>query len=307
MAVDLAAIRKRVEQLNGNYKTSSVQLWKPGQGEYKVRGLPWKSTPDGMPFIERKFYYIGDNKGILAPSQFGKPDPINDLIRKLYSSGKPEDRTLAKKLQPRMRAYMAIIVRGQEDKGVQVWSFGKLVYQELLQMFTDEDAGDILDPLDGFDLKVTIAPSPKKFEGRSFMDTSVKNRPQSSPLSADAEQAKKWLDAVPSIDDMYRQKEAHEIEQILNTWLAGGAAGDEPNGDEGSTRGDKPKDELEKLMAEVKSEVKAESSEPKADAAAAKPKQRKGKAADVDVDDSTPAPKQSVDDVFDELMQGDNE
>lgn len=309
MAVDLEAIRKRVQELSGQRRNSSVQLWKPDQGEYKVRGLPWKSTPDGMPFIERRFYYIGNAPGFLAPSQFGKPDPINDLIRKLYSSGSPDDRNLAKKLQPKMRAYMPIIVRGQEDKGVQVWSFGKMVYQELLKMFTDEDAGDILDPLNGFDLKVTLAPSPKKVDGRSFMDTTVKNRPQSSPLSADAEQAKKWLESVPNIDDMYRQKTEKEVEQILNTWLAGGATGDEGGGDEGSGRGgDKSQgDALDQLVNEVKSEVKSQAP---AEAPKAEAKGKRGgkKAADVDLDDeAAPAVKQSLDDAFEDLMKEDDD
>lgn len=300
MAVDLEAIRKRVQELSGQRKNSSVQLWKPDAGEYKVRGLPWKSTPDGMPFIERRFYYIGNNPGIVAPSQFGKPDPINDLLRKLYSTGKPEDRLLAKKLQPKMRAYMPVIVRGQEDKGVQVWSFGKVVYQRLLGFFTDEEVGDILDPMEGFDLKVTFAPSAKKVDGRSFLDTTIDAARRPSKLADDAELAKKWLDSVPNIDDMYRQKSEKEIEQILNTWLAGGATGDDFGSDEGSSRGSDTKsqgDALDQLVNEVKAEVKA----PEA-------KSRRGKkAADVDLDEATPAVKQSLDDAFEDLMKEDDD
>jgi len=310
MAVDLEAIRKRVQELSGQRKNSNVQLWKPDAGEYKVRGLPWKSTPDGMPFIERRFYYIGNNPGILAPSQFGKPDPINDLLRKLYSSGKPDDRLMAKKLSPKMRAYMPVIVRGQEDKGVQVWSFGKMVYQRLLGFFTDEDVGDILDPNEGFDLKVTLAMSPKKVDGRSFLDTVIDPTRRTSKLSDDPEQAKKWLDSVPNIDDMYRQKTEKEIEQVLNTWLAGGAAGDESD-DEGTGRGqERSKDALDQLVDEVKAEVKSEApSEAMAavkEAAAAKaPKKSTKKAQDPDLDGESETPKQSLDDAFSELMSDD--
>lgn len=304
MAVDLEAIRKRVQELSGQRKNSSVQLWKPDAGEYKVRGLPWKSTPDGMPFIERRFYYIGNNPGIVAPAQFGKPDPINDLLRKLYSTGKPEDRLLAKKLQPKMRAYMPVIVRGQEDKGVQVWSFGKMVYQRLLGFFTDEEVGDILDPMEGFDLKVTLAMSPKKVDGRSFLDTTIDASRRPCKLSDDAEQAKKWLDSVPNIDDMYRQKTEKEIEQILNTWLAGGASGDDFGSDEGAGRGaEKQGDALDQLVDEVKSEVKASAPKPEEKAEAKAPAKRGKKAADVDLDEAAPAVKQSLDDAFEDLMK----
>ena len=301
MAVDLEAIRKRVQELSGQRRNSSVQLWKPAAGEHKVRGLPWPLTPDGMPFIERRFYYLGTNAGILAPSQFGKPDPINDLLRKLYSTGKPEDRNLAKQLQPKMRAYMPVIVRGQEDKGVQVWSFGKMVYQRLLGFFTEEDVGDILDPLEGFDLKVMISQA----AGKQYMDTTVDAARRSSKLCDDADVAKKWLDGIPNIDDMYRQKSVQEIEQVLNTWLATGNT-DEVS-DEGSSRGhDRPKDELDKLVDEVKSEVRSAPASAKP-AEPAKVAAKKGKAAPSSDLDEKPAEKQTLDDAFKELMADDEE
>jgi hypothetical protein len=97
--------------------------------QYRMRNRPWKDAKDGQPFIERWFYYIGNNRGILSPKQFGKADPVDTLITSLFRSGKPEDRVLAKKLLAKMRVYAPVIVRGEEDKGVLVWSFGKIVYQ----------------------------------------------------------------------------------------------------------------------------------------------------------------------------------
>lgn len=276
MAIDLEAIKKRVAELSGVKKTSSIQMWKPKIGEYKVRCLPWKNSPEGQPFLERWFYYLGDNKGILAPNQFGKPDPINDLIRKLYSSGKPDDRLLAKKLQPKMRCYAPVVVRGQEDQGVMVWSFGKIIYQRLLGFFLDEEVGDILSPTDGFDLKVTLSQAP----GKQFMDTMVDPARRPTKLHDDGTVSQKWLDSIPNIDDMYPIKSASEIETILNNWLNGGATSNEElNANSGSTRGAAPADELEGLAAEIKS----------APAKTTKPATEKGK-------------KQSLDDAFADLM-----
>jgi len=277
MAIDLEAIKRRVAELSGVKKTSSVQLWKPGLGEHKVRCLPWKNSVDGQPFTERWFYYIGENSGILTPKQFGKPDPIDDLIRKLYSSGKPEDRLLAKKLAPKMRCYAPVIVRGEEDKGVQIWSFGKLVYQRMLGFFLDEDVGDILSPSEGFDLKVSITKQP----GKQYNDTTVDPARKSSALHSDAATAQKWLDGIPNIDDMYRLKSTQEIEAVLNNWLNGGGA--EPTQEGGSTRGAEPVDELESLVAEVK---QAAPSEKKVTKKSEKPE----------------AKKQSLDDAFADLI-----
>ena len=276
MAIDLEAIKRRVAELSGVKKTSSVQMWKPQIGEYKIRCLPWKNVPEGQPFAERWFYYIGENAGLLAPNQFGKPDPINDLIRKLYSSGKPDDRVLAKKLQPKMRCYAPVIVRGEEDKGVQVWSFGKIVYQRMLGFFLDEEVGDILDPNNGFDLKVSITKQP----GKQFNDTTVDPARRPSKLHEDAKQSATWLENIPNIDDMYRLKSTQEIEAVLNNWLNGGAA-EEVSTTE-TTRGPAPADALDDLVAEVKANPPAK-----------KPK----KTGD---EDSTK--KQSLDDAFADLM-----
>jgi hypothetical protein len=298
MAVDLEAIRKRVQELSGQRRNSTVQLWKPDAGEYKVRGLPWKSTPDGMPFLERRFYYIGDSPRILAPSQFGKPDPINDLIRKLYNSGTPDDRALAKTLHPKMTAYMPIVVRGQEDKGVMVWSMNKFIYQRILGFYTDAeiDNDDILDPVTGLDLKVVITPSQKKFNGKTMMDTNVDAARKQTKLSDDPEQMKKWLDSVPNLDDAFPQKTPQEIEAVLNAYLSGGVPAD-TNG--GSSRGDKPADELDKLVNEVKAEVRAPAAKPEPKVEAEKPKKTKK----ADVDDVASAKKTSLDDAFEDLMK----
>ncbi len=283
MAIDLEAIRRRVAQLSGVNKTSSVQLWKPGLGEHRVRCLPWRDGPEGQPFLERWFYYLGDNAGILAPNQFGKPDPINDLIRKLYSSGKPDDRVLAKKLQPKMRCYAPVVVRGEEDKGVQVWSFGKIVYQRMLGFFLDEDVGDVLSPTEGFDLKVLITKQP----GKQFNDTIVDPARRPSKLSEDTKKVEQWLNSIPSLDDMYRLKSPQEIETVLNNWLSGETT------DEISlsptTRGPVQTDALAELAAEVK---------------AASPEKKKTKKSDVD--DESPVKKQSLDDAFADLMGDDS-
>jgi hypothetical protein len=283
MAIDLEAIKRRVAELSGVKKTSSVQMWKPQIGEYKIRCLPWKNAPVGQPFAERWFYYIGENAGLLAPNQFGKPDPINDLIRKLYSSGKPDDRALAKKLAPKMRCYAPVIVRGEEDKGVQVWAFGKIVYQRMLGFFLDEEVGDILDPNSGFDLKVTISKAP----GKQFNDTMVDPARRPTKLHEDQKTMNTWLENVPNIDDMYRLKSTQEIEAVLNNWLNGGTSDESAPPDTAeTTRGAAPADALADLVAEVKG----------SSAAAPQPTKKTKKS-----DDDSPK-KQSLDDAFADLM-----
>lgn len=293
MAIDLEAIRKRVKELSTN-KTSNAEFWKPGPGDYKVRCLPWPKATEGSPFIERWFNYIP--RTVLAPSQFGKPDPIEDLRRKLFSSGNPDDRTIAKKLMARMRAFAPIIVRGQENLGVQIWGFNKIVYQKLLGYFLDEEVGDILDVNNGFDINVKIIQTP----GKQFADIDVEAARRPKKLSEDPEQIKKWLSSVPDIDEIYTLKSYQEISNMLTAWLNGDETKPEETAsdDTGVQRGPATNADavLDELVNDVKS--KPESKKP-----------TKASKAVVKDDEETPESESSskaLDDAFDELMADDD-
>jgi len=223
MAIDLDAIRKKLGQLSGNNSKRNT-MWRPQEGEeHTVRLLSFQDN-DGQPFKERYFYYnIGNNPGLLAPYQFGKPDPIQELITKLRDDGSKESYELAKKLYPKMRTYAPVIVRGEEDKGVRLWAFGKTVYQSLLNIMLDEDYGDITDPHDGRDVKVVCNKPP----GRMWAMTEVRPRGKGTALSSDDSQAAEWVKTIPDLDELFTLKSYDELEKIVNDWLNGDDSADD--------------------------------------------------------------------------------
>jgi len=223
VAIDFDAIRKKLNQLNGNNSRRNM-MWRPEEGETATVRLVSFPDNDGQPFKERWFYYnIGNNPGLLTPHQFGNPDPVQELINKLRGDNDTDTQKdsyeLAKKLYPKMRSYAAVIVRGEENKGIRLWSFGKTVYQDLLNIMLDEDYGDITDPLEGRDVKVECVKQP----GRKWAMTSVRPRPKSTQLCDDPKQAKEWIDNIPNLDDLYSCKSYDELEKIINDWLGDGA------------------------------------------------------------------------------------
>ena len=231
MALDLNAIRAKLNKLSGNNSRRDT-LWRPQEGEEHVVRIIAFPDNDGQPFKERWFYYnIGNNPGLLAPHQFGSPDPIQELINELRSDGNKESYELAKKLYPKMRAYAAVIVRGEEDKGVRLWSFGKMVYQSLLNIMLDEDYGDITDPTSGRDIKVVCTKPP----GRMYAVTDVRPRGKATPLAESQKAAKGWINAIPNLDDMYSCKSYDELEKIVNAWIGGGDEDTESTGTSRST------------------------------------------------------------------------
>ena len=229
MAIDLDAIRRKLGELSGK-NNKRDQQWKPEEGkEYTVRLLAFQNN-DGQPFKDRWYYYgVGNSPGILSPFQFGKPDPIKELRGKLYDEGSDTSRELAKKVAPKMRTFAPVIVRGEEDKGVRIWSFGKMVYQDILNLMLDEDYGDVTDPLEGRDIRVSVS----KLPGKQFADTKISPRAKVEPLSRDSTQSKKWLDSIPEVDEAVNLKSYEEIEKIVNDWINGGST----SNDTGTSRG----------------------------------------------------------------------
>jgi hypothetical protein len=310
MGVDLEAIRRRVQELQKGRSNSNVQLWKPKEaGEYTIRGLPWptKYLQPGQPLVEKWFYYIGDSFGLLAPNQFGKPDPIREFIDSLYKSGTPDDRNMAKKLKPKMQAYLPIVVKKGKDADpgkVIVWSINKFLYQKLLGWFLDEEIGDYLDPDSGFDIKVTFADSGKKFKGKSMLNSDVELARKTSKLANDPETTTKLLDAIPNIDDMYQLKSYDELKSILEKWLEGGDSSSSDD-DDGSQRNASSGDALDELANDIKSsstkEDKVEEKIVEKTTTSKAEKTEKKKASKKD-DDEPEVKKQSLDEAFEELM-----
>jgi hypothetical protein len=235
MAINFDAIRKKLNKLSGQNSKRDV-MWRPTEGEETTVRLVAFPDNDGQPFKERWFYYnIGNSPGLLAPYQFGRPDPIQELINKLRDdTDNKESYELAKKLYPKMRAYAAVIVRGEEDKGVRLWAFGKQVYQSLLNIMLDEDYGDITDPKTGRDVKVTCS----KANGKTYSSTDVMPRGKSSLLSESPDKSKQWLSNIPNLDELFTEKSYEELEKIVNDWLNGDTTS--ASSELGTSRGEPP-------------------------------------------------------------------
>ena len=217
MAIDLDAIRAKLNQLSGKNRRSNV-MWRPTEGETATIRLLSFPDNDGQPWKDMFFYYnIGNNPGLLSPYQYDKPDPVQELITKLRDDGSKESYELAKKLYPKMRTFAPVIVRGEEEKGVRLWSFGKMVYQDLLNLMLDEDYGDITDVDKGRDIRIVCEKPP----GRQYATTSVTPRGSVTSLTEDSKLLATWLENIPAPTDLYELKTYEALEKLVNDWLNG--------------------------------------------------------------------------------------
>lgn len=213
--MDLDLIKARLSQLQqSNTRTSN--LWKPSPGKTQVRIVPYKFNKDN-PFIELYFHYDMGEKNYLSPVSFGRPDPIEEFATKLKTSGNKEDYKLGKKIEAKMRTYAPVIVRGEEQEGVKFWGFGKMVYQELLSVMADPDYGDITDPVNGRDIVVEFKTSEET--GRAFPMTTIRVKPNQTPLTENTEVMKVVKDTQKNITDIYSEMEYDDLQKALEAWL----------------------------------------------------------------------------------------
>ena len=214
--MDINAIKSKLTQLQSTTSTSE-NFWKPEPGTQVVRIVPYKHNKDN-PFIELFFHYnLGNNKTYLSPLSFGRPDPVAEFADKLKSTGNKDEWIQGKRLEPKMRTFAPVIVRGKESDGVKFWGFGKTVYQELLGVIADPDYGDITDPTNGRDIGIERQTPAEA--GNQYGKTTVRVKPNQTAITEDAEMLKSIFDNQSDLTELYTEPTYDELKEALQNYL----------------------------------------------------------------------------------------
>jgi hypothetical protein len=213
--LDMKKVKDRLEALKTT-SNKSVHLWKP-TGKSVIRIVPYKHNPEN-PFIELLFHFGINNKTYLSPSTFNRPDPIVEFANKLKKSGDKESWKKGRSLEPKLRTYVPILVRGEEEKGVRFWGMGKTVYQELLGVIADPDYGDITDLKTGRDIAVEFKTAEEV--GKSFPETSIRVKPNQTPAfdpknAVVMDKVKNQIDIL----ELFPELTYEELAKVMDEWL----------------------------------------------------------------------------------------
>lgn len=223
--MDLNKIKSRLDNLNQASKPKQTEkkdytlvYWKPkAEGKYQIRFVPSKINKDN-PFQEVFMHYGVGKYPIVALTNWGEDDPIVDFTKKLRKSSESENWRLAKQLDPKMRVFAPVIVRGEEDKGVRLFEFSKTIYMELLSIADDEDYGDFTDVAEGFDFVVNAS----KVQDRPGFALSLRPKPKQTPLSSDASQITTWLENQPILLEERYKYTYDKLKEELQNFISGG-------------------------------------------------------------------------------------
>ena len=213
---DMSSIRKKLQELNKSTKSPKKMIWKPVAGEEGtvVRILPYLHGPD--PFNVLYFHYDIAGKNVVCPSTFGKECPICDFSNKLRENKTKESFEAAKKLFPKYRVYVPIIVRGKESEGPKFWGLSKTVYENLLTFFVDPEYGDMSHPINGTDIKVIFTGPTNVMK---FGKVDIYPSRKSTILLEDKSQAQNLVKSVPNINEIYPEVPYEELSKILEEYL----------------------------------------------------------------------------------------
>lgn len=218
----LEALKQQQAQSTGGGGKSNDLIWKPSPGKQVVRLLPNPHTDAGYPFVELLFYY-DFGKTWVSPTCFDLPDPVVEYCNHITDGQKLEKEefknkmALKRKLLPKDRIYVPIIVRGTGDAPdeVKYWGFGKQIFTELLTTMDDDDYGDISDIRSGRDLTIEYTPAPSATE---FPKTNIRVKPNISVATEDQSVIEK-IKALPDLKLHFTCPTYNELKDALEAYF----------------------------------------------------------------------------------------
>jgi hypothetical protein len=187
-------------------------------GQKVIRILP---TSDGSsPFKEVWYHEVqidGKWTKLYDPGKNdGERSPLTEVYEELMSTGKESDKELARQYRPRKFYIVKVIDRENELEGPKFWRFKDNYKQEgILDKIIPiwKQKGDITNPNEGRDLIVDLSKS-KTPTGIEYTVVKTIMYDDPSPIHADAEQMKEWIEDETTWQDVYSQKPVEYLEAI---------------------------------------------------------------------------------------------
>ena len=158
---DFSVLTKELEKANST-SSGDDRFWKPsvdaaGNGFAVIRFLP---APDGeeIPFVKLYSHaFQGDGGWYIENSltTLGGKDPVGEVNRKLWNSGRDSDKEIARKQKRKLTYYANIFVvsdkANPENEGkVFLYKFGKKIFDKVTAAMSPEFEDET--PMNPFDL-----------------------------------------------------------------------------------------------------------------------------------------------------------
>ena len=165
-------LMKKVEKLNEKGNNTDERLWKPavdkaGNGYAVIRFLPAHANCE-LPWTQVWSHAFQGPGGWYIENSLttiGKDDPVGELNRSLWNSGRESDKDIARKQKRKLSYYANVYIvkdsANPENEGeVKLYKFGKKIFDKLTAAmqpeFDDEEAINPFDFWKGANFKLKI-------------------------------------------------------------------------------------------------------------------------------------------------------
>ena len=165
-------LMKKVEKLNEKGNNTEERLWKPavdkaGNGYAVIRFLPAHANCE-LPWTQVWSHAFQGTGGWYIENSLttiGKDDPVGELNRSLWNSGRESDKDIARKQKRKLSYYANVYVVkdsiNPENEGeVKLYKFGKKIFDKITAAmqpeFDDEEAINPFDFWQGANFKLKI-------------------------------------------------------------------------------------------------------------------------------------------------------
>lgn len=205
--VNTQRAKETKQRLQEESQKNLLPMWKIPEGASKIRILPPWSEAGDIAFESRSHWKIPPNdKMYNCLRVINKECAICEMVKDLRSRGKHD---IANKFSAKKSIYYNIIVRGEEEKGVQIMRSGVKLYESILSYLYDEDYAGLTDIDAGRDFTIE-----RSGQG---LDTSYDLRvsPKETTLSDDKKQAQKWIDGMFELDQIMDFKDGLELTEVV--------------------------------------------------------------------------------------------
>ena len=177
-------LMKKVEKLNEKGNNTDERLWKPavdkaGNGYAVIRFLPAHANAE-LPWTQVWSHAFQGPGGWYIENSLttvGKNDPVGELNRTLWNSGRESDKDIARKQKRKLSYYANVYIvkdsANPENEGqVKLYKFGKKIFDKIMEAmqpeFEDETPINPFDFWGGANFKLKL----KKVQGYWNYDSS---------------------------------------------------------------------------------------------------------------------------------------
>lgn len=207
--VNQSKAKETKQRIQEESQRNLLPMWKIPEGITKIRILPPWSEEGAVAYESASHWKVPPNDRMLNCLRvIGKECPICEVVTKLRRDA-GADKVLKSKANAfgaKKSIYYNIVVRGEEEKGVQIMRSGIKLYENILSYLYDPDYGDVTCIDEGMDATIE-----RTGQG---LDTSytIKFGPKQTPLHENAKLVQAWINGMFDLDTIMEYKDTLEVQ-----------------------------------------------------------------------------------------------